>query len=138
MKIFNAIVAGLIAGLFLYLLISLATIKATWLVFLAGWAICAFLFFNNAASVQRIWARACLLLSVECLAIPMVSWILPVFYGQQAVQTAMQGAHSAGQAVGSVIGGGMVSVLASYAGLAIGFILLATAYLSLKPARRRR
>jgi hypothetical protein len=50
----------------------------------------------------------------------------------------MQGAQSAGQAFGSVIGGGMVSLLASYAGLAIGFVLLATAYLSLKPARRRR
>jgi hypothetical protein len=138
LKIFNAIVAGLIAGLLLYLLVSLATIKAALPIFLAGWAICAFLFYNNAASAQRIWTRACLVLAVECLAIPAASWILPVFYGHQAVQTAMQGAQSAGRAVGSVIGGGVVSILASYAGLAIGFILLATAYVSLKPARRRR
>lgn len=138
MKIFNAIVAGFIAGLLLYLLLSLAAVKATWPVFLAGWAICAFLFYHNAASVQKIWSRACLLLAVECLAIPAASWILPVFYGPQAVQTAKQGTQSAGQAVGSFIGGGVVSLLAGYAGLAIGFVLLVTAYCSLKPARRRR
>lgn len=138
MKIFNAIVAGLIAGLLLYLLVSLTAIKATLPVFLAGWAICAYLFYTNAATVQRIWARACLVLAVECLAIPMASLILPFFYGPQAVQTAMQGAQSAGQAFGSAIGGGVVSVLAGYAGLVIGFVLLATAYFSLRPARRKR
>lgn len=138
MRVFNAIVAGLIAGLLLYLLLSLAAIKAALPVFLAGWALCALLFYYNAMSVHRIWSRACLLLAVECLAIPVASWILPVFYGQQAVQTAKQGAQAAGQTVGSVIGGGVVNLLAGYAGLAIGFVLLATAYLSLKPARRRR
>jgi len=138
MKIFNATLAGFIASVLLYLLVSLAPVKAALPVFLAGWAIAAFLFYNNAATVQKIWARACLLLALECLAIPVAALILPVFYGHQAVQTAMQGAQSTGQTVGSVIGGGLVSVLAGYAGLAIGFVLLATAYLSLKPARRRR
>ncbi|MDD4237477.1 MAG: hypothetical protein PHT62_02795 [Desulfotomaculaceae bacterium] len=137
MRIFNAIVAGLIAGLLLYLLVSLATVKAAFLVFLAGWAISTFFFYNNAASLHKIWARACLLLALECLAIPIASWILPFFYGHQAVQSAMQGAQSTGQTVGSIIGGGVVNMLAGYAGLAIGFVLLATAYLSLKPARRR-
>lgn len=138
MKAFNATVAGFVAGLLLFLLVSLATVKYALPVFLVGWAISAFLFYNHAVSVQKIWARACLVFAIECLAIPMASWILPVFYGNQAVQTAKQGAESAGQAVGSLIGGGVVSMLAGYAGLAIGFVLLATAYFSLKPARRRR
>lgn len=138
MRVLHAIVAGLIAGLLLYLLVSLAASKAALPVFLAGWLIFAFFLYNNARTAQRIWSRACLLLAVECLAIPISSWLLPHFYGPQAVQTARQGVQAAGQAVGSAIGGGVVNVLAGYAGLVIGFVLLATAYFSLKPARRRR
>lgn len=138
MRIINAIVAGLVAGLLLYLLTSLATVKAAFLVFLIGWAAFAFLFYRGAESVRKIWARASLAAAVECLIIPLASWILPFFYGQQAVQTAKQGAQAAGQAYGSVLGGGLINLLSGYAGLLIGFLLLATAYCSLKPARRRR
>jgi hypothetical protein len=137
MRILNAIVAGLISGLLLCLLISLA-VKCTLPVFLTMWALSAFIFYHNTTSISKIWARASLALAVECLAIPVATWVFPVFYGQQAVQTAKQGLQSAGQAVGSLIGGSVVNILSGYAGLAIGFVLLATAYLSLKPARRRR
>lgn len=138
MRAFNAIVAGLIAGLLLYLLVSLAAVKAALPVALAGWAICALFFHTNGSSAKKIWSRACLLLAVEFLAIPLVSRLLPVFYGPQAMLTTGQEAQAAGQVAGTAIGVGVVNVLAGYAGLVIGFVLLATAYLSLKPARRRR
>lgn len=138
MRIFNAAAAGMLAGLLLYFLVSLATVKAAFFAFLIGWAAFAFLFHRSAESVGKIWARACLAAAVECLIIPLASWILPFFYGQQAVQAAKQGAQVAGQAFGSALGGGIVSVLAGYTGILIGFLLLVTAYFSLKPARRRR
>lgn len=138
MRIFNATAAGMVAGLLLYFLVSLATVKAAFFAFLFGWAAFAFLFYRGAESVGKIWTRACLVAAVECLIIPLASRILPFFYGQQAVQTAKQGAQAAGQAFGSALGGGIVNVLAGYTGILIGFLLLATAYYSLKPARRRR
>lgn len=138
MRIFNAVVAGLVAGLLLYLLVSLTTAKAGFFAFLIGWAVFALLFYRRAESVRRIWARASLVAAVECLAIPLASWIMPFFYGHQAVQTAKQGAQAAGQAFGSALGGGMVNIMAGYTGILIGFLLLATAYFSLKPARRKR
>lgn len=138
MKILNAVVAGMVAGLLLYLLVSLATVKAAFFAFLIGWAAFAFLFYRGSESVGKIWARACLVAAVECLIIPLASRLLPFFYGQQAVQTAKQGAHAAGQAFGSAVGGGLVNALAGYTGILIGFLLLVTAYFSLKPARRRR
>lgn len=138
MRIFNAVVAGLIAGLLLYFLVSLATVKAAAFVFLAGWAAFAYLFYHKAVSVRQIWTRACLVAAVECLSIPLASWILPFFFGQQSVQAAKQGVQAAGQAFGSTLGGGLINVLSGYFGLVIGCLLLAAAYLSLKPVRRRR
>lgn len=138
MRVFNAVVAGMVAGLLLYLLVTLAAVKAAFFAFLIGWAAFAFLFYRRAESVGKIWARACLAAAVECLLIPLASWLLPFFYGQQAVQTAKQGAQAAGQAFGSTVGGGLVGVLAGYTGILIGSLLLITAYFSLKPARRRR
>ncbi len=137
MRIFNAAAAGLIAGLLLYLLVSLAAVKASFIIFLASWALFSFLFYNKAASIGAIWLRACLVAAVECLVIPVASWVLPFFYGQQAVQTARQGTQVAGETFGSLLGGGLVNILSGYTGILIGLLLLATAYFSLQPARRR-
>ncbi|HOV79666.1 MAG TPA: hypothetical protein PK728_06115 [Bacillota bacterium] len=138
MKIFNAALAGLVTGFLLYLLVSLANIGNAFVLFLAGWAIFACLFYRGAGSIKRIWARACLAAAVECLVMPLASWFLPFFYGEQAVLAARQGVEAAGQAFGSALGGGMINILAGYTGLLIGFLLLATAYFSLRPARRKR
>lgn len=138
MRIFNAIIAGLVTGLLFYLLASLSNLKSAFVVFLFSWAVFAYLFYRGAESVKKIWARACLVAAVECLVIPLASWFLPFFYGEQAVSTARQGVKAAGQAFGSTLGGGLVNILAGYTGLFIGFLLLATAYYSLKPVRRRR
>lgn len=138
MRFLNSAAAGLITGLLLYFIITLATINASTIVFLACWAAFAFLFYHKADSISAIWTRACLVVAVECLIIPLASWVLPYFYGEQAVQAARQGAQAAGQAFGSTLGGGMITMLSGYFGLIIGFLLLATAYFSLKPARRRR
>lgn len=138
MRLLNSAAAGLITGLLLYFIITLAAIKTSIFVFLACWAVFAFLFYHKAESISAIWTRACLAAAVECLIIPLTSWVLPFFYGEQAVQAARQGAQDAGQAFGSTLGGGMITMLSGYFGLVIGFLLLTTAYFSLKPARRRR
>jgi hypothetical protein len=136
MRIFNAVIAGLLTGLLLYFLVALASMKAAFFVFLIGTVLFAFLFYRNARSIGNIWTKACLVAAVECMAIPLASWILPLFYGQQAVQTAKQGAQSAGEAFGSTLGGGLVNLLTGYTGILIGILLLAIAYFSIKPARR--
>ncbi|HPU35513.1 MAG TPA: hypothetical protein PL078_04380 [Bacillota bacterium] len=138
MRVFNAAAAGLITALLLYLLVSLGNTKVVFYFFLVGWVIFTLIFNHRAESIRKIWARACLTAAVECLIIPVAAQVLPFFYGQQSVQAARQGAFAAGQSVGSAIGGGLVNMLTGYAGVLIGFVLLATAYLSLKPVRRRR
>ncbi|HHU87004.1 MAG: hypothetical protein ACOX86_06885 [Pelotomaculaceae bacterium] len=138
MRIFNAAAAGLIAALLLYFLVSLGNIKAAFYFFLAGWVIFTFIFNRRAESIRKIWARACLTAAVECLIIPVAALLLPFFYGQHSVQAARQGALAAGQTVGSAMGGGIINMLTGYTGILIGFVLLATAYFSLKPVRRRR
>ena len=138
MRIFNAAVAGLIAAFLLYYLISLGNTKAALYFFPAGWVIFTFIFNRGAESIRKIWARACFVAAVECLIIPAAALILPLFYGQQSVQAAKQGALTAGQTAGSAIGGGIINMLTGYTGILIGFVLLAAAYFSLKPVRRRR
>ncbi|BAF60306.1 MAG: hypothetical protein HPY89_02040 [Pelotomaculum sp.] len=138
MRLFNAVLAGLITSLLLCILLSLATLKVTPIALPAGWIIFALLFYRGAASAGKIWARACLAAALECLAMPLASWLLPYFYNQQAVLAAKQGTRAAGQAFGSALGGGLINVLSGYTGLIIGFLLLATAYFSLKPVRRKR
>ncbi|OPY58807.1 MAG: hypothetical protein A4E55_00681 [Pelotomaculum sp. PtaU1.Bin035] len=138
MRIISAAIAGLITGLLLYLLVFLAVPKAAFTAFLAGWAASGLLFYRKAESAGIIWSRACLTAAALCLIIPATSWFLPFFYGQQAVQTTKQSVYHAGQAFGSALGGGLVNLLAGSAGILIGFLLLFTAYFSLKPARRKR
>lgn len=138
MRLFNAVLGGLITGFLLYLLTSLASLKSALIIFLISWVVFAYLFYRGADSVKEIWARTCLVAAVECIIIPLASWFLPFFYGEQAVSTARQGVTAAGQSFGSTLGGGLVNILAGYTGLLIGFLLLATAYFSLKPARRKR
>ncbi len=137
MRVFNAVLAGLVTGILLYFLFALITLKAALLAFSIGWPVFALLFYQDSESVKKIWSKACLVAAVECLVIPLASWILPFFYGQQAVQTAKQGAQEAGQAFGSSMGGGLVNILSGYTGLLIGLFLLLMAYFSLKPSRRR-
>ncbi len=137
MRIFNSVLAGLFAGILLYFLFALITLKAALLAFFIGWPVFALLFYQNSESAGKIWSKACLVAAVECLVIPLASWILPLFYGQQAVQTAKQGAQAAGEAYGSSLGGGLVNILSGYTGILIGILLLLMAYFSLKPSRRR-
>jgi len=136
-RILSAVIAGLVTGLLLCLLVFLASPKAAFPAFWLAWAVFGLLFYYKAESDGKIWSRACLAAGVECLAIPLASWFLPLFCGQQAVQTAKQSAYSASQAFGSAFGGGLINLLAGSAGILIGFLLLFTAYFSLKPARRR-
>lgn len=136
MRIFNAVVAGLLTGLLLYFLAALASVKAAFYIFVIGTVLFAFLFYRNSRTIRTIWTKACLVAAVECLVIPLASWILPLFYGIQAVQTAQQGAQAAGEAFGSTLGGGLVNLLTGYTGFLIGILLLAIAYFSVKPARR--
>jgi len=136
MRIFNAVVAGLLTGLLLYFLAALASVKAAFYIFVIGTVLFAFLFYRNSRTIRTIWTKACLVAAVECLVIPLASWILPLFYGSQAVQTAQQGAQAAGEAFGSTLGGGLVNLLTGYTGFLIGILLLAIAYFSVKPARR--
>lgn len=138
MRIFSSVAAGAVAGVLFYFLVTLAVVKASVLVFIVSWAFFALLFYHRAYSVRDILTRACLVAAVECLVIPMASWVLPIFYGQESVQAAKQGASAAGQAFGSTLGGGLINILSGYFGLVIGFLLLATVYLSLRPARRKR
>ena len=137
MRIFHAVIAGLATGLLLYFLFALITLKSALFAFIIGWVAFAFLFYQKSLSIGKIWSRACLVAAVECLLIPLASWILPFFYGQQAVQTAKQGAQAAGEAYGSTLGGGLVNVLTGYTGILIGLLLLVMAYFSLRPSRRR-
>ena len=136
MRILNSVLAGLVTGLLLYFLAALASVKAAFYVFLIGAVVFAFLFYHNSRSIGTIWTKACLVAAVEFLIIPLASLILPLFYGDQAVQTAQQGVQAAGEAFGSTLGGGLVNLLTGYAGLLIGILLLAVAYFSVKPARR--
>lgn len=137
MRLFHAVIAGLATGLLLYFLFALITLKAALFAFIIGWAAFALLFYRKAGSIGKIWSRACLVAAVECLLIPLASWILPFFYGQQAVETAKQSAHAAGKAYGSALGCGLVNVLTGYTGILIGLLLLLMAYFSLRPSRRR-
>ncbi|OPZ70782.1 MAG: hypothetical protein BWY80_01445 [Firmicutes bacterium ADurb.Bin456] len=137
MRIFNAAVAGLIAALLLYFLIFLGNTGAALYFFLAGWVVFTFIFNRGAGSIKKIWGRACLAAAVECLIISVIAMILPLFYGQLPVQAAKQGALTAGQTAGSAIGGGIINLLTGYSGILIGLVLLAAAYFSLKPVRRR-
>lgn len=137
MRIFNAVLAGLLTGILLYFLFALITPKAAPWAFFIGWAVFALLLYQNSYSIGKIWSKACLVAALECLVIPLASWILPFFYGQQAVETAMQDAQAAGQAFGSTLGGGLVNLLSGYTGILIGLLLLIMAYFSLKPSRRR-
>lgn len=136
MRIFNAVVAGLLTGLLLYFLAALASVKVAFYIFVIGTVLFAFLFYRNSRTIGTIWTKACLVAAAECLVIPLASWILPLFYGHQAVQTAQQGAQAAGEAFGSTLGGGLVNLLTGYTGFLIGILLLAIAYFSVKPARR--
>lgn len=138
MRMFSAILAGLVTGLLIYFLAVLASVKAAFFVFLFGWVVFAYVFYRGAESAGRVWSRACLVAGVECVAIPLASWLLPLFRGAKAVQAAKQGAYAAGQSFGSTLGGGMINALAGYIGFLIGFILLAAAYYSMRPARRNR
>ncbi len=137
MRIFNSILAGLLTGILLYFLFALITLKAALLAFCIGWPVFAILFYQNSYSAGKIWSKACLVAAVECLVIPLATWTLPFIRGQQAVQTAKQGAQAAGQAYGSTLGGGLVNILSGYTGILIGLLLLVMAYFSLKPSRRR-
>lgn len=136
MRIFNAVAAGLLTGLLLCFLALLTIAKAAFYVFVIGTVLFAFLYYRNSRSIGAIWTKACLVAAVECLIIPLASWILPLFYGQEAVMTAQQGAQAAGESFGSVLGGGLVNLLTGYTGILIGIFLLAIAYISVKPARR--
>ncbi|MFX4261987.1 hypothetical protein ACOBQJ_07270 [Pelotomaculum propionicicum] len=136
MRIFNAVIAGLLTGLLLYFLAALASVKAAFYIFVIGTVLFAFLFYRSSRTIGTIWTKACLVAAVECLVIPLASLILPLFYGQQTVQTAQQGAQAAGEAFGSTLGGGLVNLLTGYTGFLIGILLLAIAYFSVKPARR--
>lgn len=133
-----SIAAGAVAGLLLYFLVSLALLHASVLVFLAGWAAFALIFYYRAGPTREIWFRACLVCGLLCLAIPPALEVFPIFFGQESVQAAGQEARAAGENIGFTPGGSVISLLSGYFGLVIGFLLLATAYLSLKPARRRR
>ena len=137
MRIFNAVAAGLLTGLLLYFLATLAVPKISFYVFVIGTVLFAYLFYRNSRSIGVIWTKACLVAAVECLIIPLASWILPFFYSQEAVMTAQQGARAVGESFGSLLGGGLVSLLTGYTGILIGIFLLAIAYISIKPARRR-
>ncbi len=137
MKVFNAVAAGLLTGLLLYFLASLAIAKAAFYVFVIGTLLFTYLLYCNSRSIGVIWSKACLVAAVECLVIPVASWVLPLFYGQQAVMTAQQGARAVGASFGAALGGGLVSLLTGYTGILIGIFLLAIAYISVKPARRR-
>ncbi|MCG9968021.1 hypothetical protein L9W92_08125 [Pelotomaculum terephthalicicum JT] len=136
MRILSAVIAGLAAGLLFCLLVFLASPKAAFPAFLIAWFIFSLLFYRKAESSGKIWSRACLAAGAECLAIPLASWFLPFFCGQQAVQAAKQNAYNASQAFGSAFGGGLINMLAGYAGILIGLLLIFIAYLSLKPVRR--
>ncbi len=136
MRIINAVIAGLLTGLLLYFLAALASVKAAFYIFVIGTVLFAFLFYRNSRTIGIIWTKACLVAAVECLVIPLASWILPLFYGHQAVQTAQQDAQAASEAIGSTLGGGLVNLLTGYTGILIGILLLAIAYFSVKPARR--
>lgn len=137
MRIFSAILAGFIGGLLIYFIALAAAVKTALFLFLTGWAAFTFVFYRGAESTGQVWARACLAVGVEVLAIPPVLRLTSLFGNSQAVQAAKQGAQ-AGQALLPAAGASVISTLAGYIGLFIGFILLATAYCSLRPARRKR
>lgn len=137
MRILSAVIAGLVTGLLLCLLVCLASPKAAFPAFWIAWVVFGLLFYRKTDSAGKIWSRACLAAGLECLAIPLASWVLPLFSGQQAVLAAKQSAYSASQAFGAAFGGGLINTLAGAAGILIGFVLLFTAYFSLKPVRRR-
>ncbi len=137
MKIFNAVAAGLLTGLLLYFLASLAAAQAAFYVFVIGTLLFAYFFYRNSRSIGAIWTKACLAGAVECLVIPVASRLLRLFYGQQAVMAAEQSARAAGESFGATMGGGLIGLLTGYTGVLIGILLLAIAYISIKPARRR-
>lgn len=136
MRILSAVIAGLITGLLFCLFIFLASPAAAFPALLIAWVAFSLLYYRKAESSGKIWARACFIAGVECLAIPLASLFLPFFYGQQAVQAAKQSACSASQAFGAAFGGGLINMLAGSAGILIGLLLILTAYFSLKPVRR--
>ncbi|OPX84315.1 MAG: hypothetical protein A4E53_04092 [Pelotomaculum sp. PtaB.Bin104] len=138
MIVVSAVLSGLMAGIFLFLLFHLAVPQASFLAFWLGWTIFSLLFYQNASSTKIIWSRACITTAMECLAIPQVSWLLSIFNGQQAVQTAKPIAHLEGLDFGSAFGSCLVNVLSGSAGVLIGLLLLFIAHYALQPARRKR
>lgn len=136
MRIFSAVSAAFITGLPVYFTGLAAAPKSALYLFLFSWAVFAFLFYRGAKSTGAVWGRACLAAGLECLAVSVASR-MPWPGNLQAIQAAKQGTY-AGQAFGSAVGAGVISVLAGYTGLFIGLVLLATAYCSLRPARRKR
>ncbi|NLJ76851.1 MAG: hypothetical protein GX325_06300 [Peptococcaceae bacterium] len=137
MRMFNAAIAGLLTGFLLYFLAALALPKTAFYVFIPGTVLFAYLFYHNSWSIGQIWSKACLIAAVECLALPLASWILPHIYGQEAVMAAQLDAQRIGESLGAALGGALINLLTSHTGILIGILLLVIAYISIRPARRR-
>ena len=137
MRMFNAAIAGLLTGLLLYFLAALALARIALYVFILGTVLFTYLFYRNSWSIGQIWFKACLVAAVECLAIPLASWLLPHIYGQEAVMAAQLDAQRVGESLGAALGGALINLLTSHTGILIGILLLVIAYISIRPARRR-
>lgn len=133
-KIFAGIVMGVLVALLLTLLVSMSvqpkeTIGA-W-TFPIGFGVMVVLALT-AARGRYAWGRGLLLCGLLCLALPLATMAGTAVMGAREVSAAANEAQRAGAAVGTVIGGGIVTMMAGVVGFFLGAIFLVGAYFSLR------
>ncbi len=126
---FPAIVGGFLAGLALYLLISLLLgSPQIWAQFV-GWALVGWW----AGKGQRhAWGRVWLVLALASFALPLVTLIVGARATAGVVGEASTSAEQAGAVIGGAIGTAMLAGFSAFVGFFLGIIFAILAYFGLR------
>jgi hypothetical protein len=120
MKVFIAIVMGLLSGLLLYFMAGMLSADLTgkseppvvlwFVVFFAGWVISAVVLARGAQTVSRVFRRGFLLGAAEWLVMAAVG----IIFSGKAVSSATvaTGATDTAAQAGAAVGGGIVAMIA--------------------------
>jgi len=133
-NIFAGIVMGVVVALLFTLLVSMGaqprTTVGEWTL-PVGFAVTLLLAITAARS-RYAWGRGLLLCGLLCLALPLATMAGVGIIGAREVSAAANEAQRAGAAVGSVIGGGIATVMAGFVGFFLGAIFLVGAFFTLR------
>jgi len=136
-KIIAGIVMGVIVALLSFLVFGIGSGGGERGGSVGGWAALAgfaltLILAIRAERDRYAWGRGMLLAALLCLAMPIASVALTGLVGAQQVGTATTEAAKAGAAIGTALGGGMLTIFTGFVGFFLALIFLIGSYFTLR------